>query len=155
MAILHASELRELEQLTWGELREQVAAVAAGLRALGVGRGDRVVAYMPNIPEAIIAFLATAAHRRDLVELLTRLRRRQRHRSLRPDRAQGPLRGRWLQLWRQATLTAAGSSPSWQAAMPSLEHTVVLPYLDPDPDWRSCGDRCAGQSSWATARGPS
>ncbi|HEY8809552.1 MAG TPA: AMP-binding protein, partial [Solirubrobacterales bacterium] len=60
-AILHTSELRELDQLSWGELRAQVAAVAAGLRGLGVERGDRVVAYIPNIPEAIIAFLATAS----------------------------------------------------------------------------------------------
>ena len=60
-AILHASELRELDELSWGELRAQVAAVAAGLRELGVERGDRVVAYMPNIPEAIVAFLATAS----------------------------------------------------------------------------------------------
>ena len=42
-------------ELSWGELRAQVAATAAGLRALGVQRGDRVVAYLPNIPEAIVA----------------------------------------------------------------------------------------------------
>jgi acetoacetyl-CoA synthetase len=60
-AVFHASELRELQELTWGELTAQVAAVAGGLRALGVGRGDRVVAYMPNIPETLIAFLATAS----------------------------------------------------------------------------------------------
>jgi acetoacetyl-CoA synthetase len=61
IAVMHCSELRELQQLTWGELSAQVAQVAAGLRALGVGRGDRVVAYMPNIPETLIAFLATAS----------------------------------------------------------------------------------------------
>jgi acetoacetyl-CoA synthetase len=61
IAIVHASELRELAEITWGELREQVARLAAGLRALGVGPGDRVAAYMPNIPEAIAAFLATAS----------------------------------------------------------------------------------------------
>jgi acetoacetyl-CoA synthetase len=60
-AVLHASELRELGGLTWGELSEQVAAIAGGLRALGVRRGDRVVAYMPNIPETLAAFLATAS----------------------------------------------------------------------------------------------
>ena len=48
------------DELTWGELRAQVAAAAGGLRALGVGRGDRVVAYMPNIPETLVAFLAVA-----------------------------------------------------------------------------------------------
>jgi acetoacetyl-CoA synthetase len=60
-AIVHASELRELTELSWGELREQVARIRGGLRALGVGPGDRVAAYMPNIPEAIAAFLATAS----------------------------------------------------------------------------------------------
>jgi acetoacetyl-CoA synthetase len=61
VAVLATSELRELSSLTRGELREQVAAFAAGLRSLGVGRSDRVVAYMPNIPETLIAFLATAS----------------------------------------------------------------------------------------------
>jgi acetoacetyl-CoA synthetase len=60
-AILHASELRELSELSWGELRAQAARIAAGLRALGVERGDRVAAYMPNIPETVAAFLATAS----------------------------------------------------------------------------------------------
>ncbi|HET9737639.1 MAG TPA: acetoacetate--CoA ligase [Solirubrobacteraceae bacterium] len=60
-AIVHASELREQAELTWGELREQVARIAGGLRALGVGPGDRVAAYIPNIPEAVAAFLATAS----------------------------------------------------------------------------------------------
>jgi acetoacetyl-CoA synthetase len=61
VAIVHASELRELSELTWRELREQTASMAARLRALGVERGDRVAAYMPNIPEAVAAFLATAS----------------------------------------------------------------------------------------------
>jgi acetoacetyl-CoA synthetase len=61
VAIVHASELREQAELTWGELREQVARIAGGLRALGVGRGDRVAAYIPNLPEAVAAFLATAS----------------------------------------------------------------------------------------------
>ncbi|MEK6229092.1 MAG: acetoacetate--CoA ligase [Actinomycetota bacterium] len=60
-AIHHASELRELDTMTWGELRELTAGIAAGLRALGVGPGDRVAAYMPNMPETIAAFLATAS----------------------------------------------------------------------------------------------
>ncbi|HEY5187851.1 MAG TPA: acetoacetate--CoA ligase, partial [Solirubrobacteraceae bacterium] len=61
LAIQHASELRELSTWTWGELREQTARIAAGLRALGVTEGDRVVAYMPNIPETVAAFLACAS----------------------------------------------------------------------------------------------
>jgi len=61
VALRHASELRELGEWTWGELRAQTAAIAAGLRALGVGEGDRVAAYMPNIPETVAAFLACAS----------------------------------------------------------------------------------------------
>jgi acetoacetyl-CoA synthetase len=61
VAVLHASELRELEQLTWAELSQQVACAAAGLRELGVRRGDRVVAYMPNVAETLVAFLASAS----------------------------------------------------------------------------------------------
>ncbi|MET0474325.1 MAG: acetoacetate--CoA ligase [Mycobacterium sp.] len=47
--------------LTRRELAASVGAVAAGLKGLGVERGDRVAAYLPNIPEAVIAFLATAS----------------------------------------------------------------------------------------------
>jgi acetoacetyl-CoA synthetase len=60
VALHHASELRPLGAMTWRELRTLTARIQAGLRALGVGRGDRVVAYMPNIPETVAAFLATA-----------------------------------------------------------------------------------------------
>jgi acetoacetyl-CoA synthetase len=60
-AIVHASESAALGELGWDELREQVGRCAAGLRRLGVGRGDRVVAYMPNVPETVVAFLATAS----------------------------------------------------------------------------------------------
>jgi acetoacetyl-CoA synthetase len=62
VAIRHASEVRpELEEWTWGRLRAETARIAAGLRAAGVGEGDRVVAYMPNIPETAAAFLACAS----------------------------------------------------------------------------------------------
>jgi acetoacetyl-CoA synthetase len=61
VAIVHAGELRDQAEVTWGELREDVTRIAAGLRALGVERGDRVAAYLPNIPEALAAYLATAS----------------------------------------------------------------------------------------------
>ncbi|MEV5787738.1 acetoacetate--CoA ligase [Streptomyces sp. NPDC052287] len=48
-------------EITGRELRARVASVAASLRDLGVGQGDRVVGYLPNTPHAIIAFLATAS----------------------------------------------------------------------------------------------
>src|SRR4051794_18770271 len=61
VAILHASELRELGEWTWADLRAATAGVAAGLRELGVGPGDRVVGYLPNLPETIAGFLACAS----------------------------------------------------------------------------------------------
>jgi acetoacetyl-CoA synthetase len=61
LAIQHASEVRELSSMTWGELRALTASIAAGLRASGVGEGDRVAAYMPNIPETIAALFACAS----------------------------------------------------------------------------------------------
>ncbi|MGO9954843.1 MAG: acetoacetate--CoA ligase [Solirubrobacteraceae bacterium] len=61
VAIRHASESRPIGSWTWGELRAQTAAIAAGLRRLGVGEGDRVVAYMPNIPETVACFLACSS----------------------------------------------------------------------------------------------
>jgi acetoacetyl-CoA synthetase len=60
-AVIAYSQTRDRRELTWGQLREQVARARAGLRRLGVGRGDRVVAYLPNIPETVVAFLATAS----------------------------------------------------------------------------------------------
>ena len=61
VAIIAHSQTREARELTFGELREQVARARAGLKRLGVGPGDRVVAYLPNIPETAVAFLATAS----------------------------------------------------------------------------------------------
>jgi acetoacetyl-CoA synthetase len=61
IAVLAYSQTRDRQELTWGELRDQVARTRAGLQRLGVGRGDRVVAYLPNIPETLVAFLATAS----------------------------------------------------------------------------------------------
>jgi acetoacetyl-CoA synthetase len=61
VAIRAASELRPVEEWTWGRLRSETARIRAGLVARGVGEGDRVCAYLPNIPETIAAFLATAS----------------------------------------------------------------------------------------------
>jgi acetoacetyl-CoA synthetase len=61
LAIVAGSESGEDVEWTWRELRAQVRRIAAGLRRLGVEPGDRVVAYLPNIPETAAAFLATAS----------------------------------------------------------------------------------------------
>jgi len=61
VAVVARSQSRGPLELTFGELREQVARARAGLEGLGVGPGDRVVAYLPNIPETLVAFLASAS----------------------------------------------------------------------------------------------
>jgi acetoacetyl-CoA synthetase len=133
IAILHASELRELGELRWGELRRQVAGVAAGLRALGVERGDRVVAYMPNIPEATVAFLAAAS----IGAVWS---------SCSPDFGPASVVDRFAQIEPKVLFAVDGYRyggkdfdrrevvAQLQEAMPSLTRTVVLPYLDPEPD---------------------
>jgi len=138
-AILHASELRDLSELSWGELRAQVAAVAAGLRELGVERGDRVVAYMPNIPEAIVAFLAAAS----IGAIWS---------SCSPDFGPASVIDRFAQIEPKVLFAVDGyryggkdfdrreTIARLQAEMPSLERTVVLPYLGSDPDLSSLRD---------------
>ncbi len=132
-AILHASELRDLAEISWSELRSQVAAAAAGLRDLGVERGDRVVAYMPNIPEAIVAFLASAS----IGAVWS---------SCSPDFGPASVIDRFAQIEPKVLFAVDGYRyggkdfdrrdvlAELQAAMPSLRRTVVLPYLDADPD---------------------
>ena len=61
VAVVALSQSRAPQELTFGDLREQVARARAGLKRLGVGPGDRVVAYLPNIPETLVAFIATAS----------------------------------------------------------------------------------------------
>ncbi|HYH52694.1 MAG TPA: acetoacetate--CoA ligase [Solirubrobacterales bacterium] len=133
VAMLHASELRELEELRWGDLRQQVAATAEGLRRLGVERGDRVVAYLPNIPEAIVAFLATAS----LGAVWS---------SCSPDFGTASVVDRFAQIEPKVLFAVDGyryggkdfdrrkTVAQLQEAMPTLERTVVLPYLSPEPD---------------------
>ena len=139
VAILHASELRELGQITRAELRSQVAAVAAGLRRLGVGRGDRVAAYVPNIPEALVAFLATAS----IGAIWS---------SCSPDFGPKSVVDRFAQIEPKVLFAVDGYSyngkrfdrrevvAGLQAEMPSLANTVVIPYLEPDPDLSPLSD---------------
>jgi acetoacetyl-CoA synthetase len=60
-ALLFADETHPLRELPWEEFTRQVRAVATHLRAAGVGRGDRVVSFLPNVPEAMVAMVATAS----------------------------------------------------------------------------------------------
>src|SRR3954452_4900638 len=128
VAIRHASELRELDEWSWGELRDQAGRIAAGLRRLGVGEGDRVVAYMPNIPETIAAFLACAS----LGAVWS---------SCSPDFGARSVVDRFAQIEPKVLLTVDGYRyggkdfdrcsviEGLRAEMPTLDHTVVLPYL--------------------------
>jgi acetoacetyl-CoA synthetase len=130
-AVLHTSELRALEEITWGELTAQVARAAGGLRALGVGRGDRVVAYMPNIPETLIAFLATAS----IGAIWS---------SAAPEFGARSVIDRFAQIEPKVLLAVDGYRHGGKdfdrlevvrgilAELPSVEHVVLLPYLDAD-----------------------
>jgi acetoacetyl-CoA synthetase len=130
VAILHASELRELSEITWGELRAKVAACATGLRGLGVEKGDRVVAYLPNLAEATIAFLATAS----IGAIWS---------SASPDFGAGSLIDRFAQIEPKVLIAVDGYRYGGkdfdrtavvrrlQEAMPSVQATVLVPYLDP------------------------
>lgn len=60
-ALLCVDERHQPRPVSWAELRRQVAALAGELRRLGVRPGDRVSAYLPNVPQAVVALLATAA----------------------------------------------------------------------------------------------
>ncbi len=139
VAILHRSELRDLGQVTWGELREAVARCATGLRELGVGPGDRVVAYMPNVPETIVAFLASTS----IGAIWS---------SCSPDFGARSVIDRFAQIEPKVLLCVDGYRyngrdfdrrevvASLQAEMPTLARTVVLPYLDPAPGLSALGD---------------
>jgi acetoacetyl-CoA synthetase len=61
VAVVARSQTRGPMELTFGELREQVARARVGLQRLGVGSGDRVVGYLPNVPEALVACIAAAS----------------------------------------------------------------------------------------------
>ena len=132
VAIAHQSELRPLAELTWGELREQTARIAAGLRALGVERGDRVVAYLPNIAETIAAFLAVSS----IGAVWS---------SASPDFGARSVIDRFAQIEPKVLLAVDGYRyggkdfdkrdvvDALRAEMPSVEHTVLLPYLGSGP----------------------
>ena len=129
-AIIHRSETRPLDALSWAELRRQVGAVAASLRAMGVRRGDRVVAYLPNIPEAVVAFLACAA----IGAVWS---------SCSPDMGAASVADRFAQIGPRVLFAADGYQyggrpfdrrtvlRELRAALPTLERVVLAPYLDP------------------------
>jgi acetoacetyl-CoA synthetase len=129
LAIVEGGELRDDAEWTWGELSTSVRRIAAGLRALGVERGDRVVAYMPNIPETAAAFLACAS----LGAIWS---------SCSPDFGARSVIDRFQQIEPKVFLAVDGyryngrdfdrreTVQAVREAMPGLGHTVLLRYAD-------------------------
>jgi len=134
VAIVHASELRPLREMSWGTLRGLTAEIATGLRALGVERGDRVVAYMPNIPEAAAAFLACAS----IGAVWS---------SCSPDFGVRTVVDRFAQIEPKVLLAVDGyryagrdfdrrdAVSELQRELPTVERAFVLPYLGTDGNW--------------------
>ena len=132
VALRHASELRPLEETTWGELHDLTRRLAAGLRSTGIRPGDRVVAYLPNVLEAVAAFHACAS----LGAVWS---------SCSPDFGVRSVVDRFAQIEPRVLLAVDGYRYSGrdhdrldvvqalQEAIPSLERTVVLGYLDDAP----------------------
>ncbi|GHJ18310.1 acetoacetate--CoA ligase [Micromonospora sp. AKA38] len=141
-AVIAHGQTRAPETLTAAQLRERVRRVAAGLRRLGVGPGDRVAAYAPNIPETYVLLLATAS----LGAIFS---------SCAPEFGTRSVTDRWQQI--EPTVLVAvdgyryGDKPidrraevaAIRAALPSLRHTVAVGYLDP------AGPAPDGAMTWA------
>ncbi|MFF7187931.1 acetoacetate--CoA ligase [Streptomyces sp. NPDC008222] len=126
------SQTRPDVALTAGELRDQVARARRGLQRLGVTRGDRVAAYLPNIPEALVLLLACAS----LGAVFS---------SCAPEFGVRSVQDRWRQIAPKVLVAVDGyrsgskdvsrvaEVAGIRASLPSLEHTVSLPYLGCGP----------------------
>jgi acetoacetyl-CoA synthetase len=129
VAVVGRSQTRVGVELTWGELLDAVRRCRAGLVRLGVGRNDRVAAYLPNVPETIVAFLATAS----LGAVWT---------SCAPEFGTRSVVDRLSQIEPKVLLAVDGyrygakdvdrtrEVAEIRAALPGLGATVWLPYLD-------------------------
>lgn len=127
--VISRSQARGPAELTMAELRDAVGRARSGLQRLGVGRGDRVAAYLPNIPETIVAFLATAS----LGAIWS---------SCAPEFGTRSVVDRWSQIEPKVLLAVDGYRYGDKAidrstevaairdALPSLDATVSLRYLD-------------------------
>ncbi|MCB0564287.1 MAG: acetoacetate--CoA ligase [Phaeodactylibacter sp.] len=132
-AIVFQSERHELMEISWRELEAAVACMAAYLRSIGVEKGDRVVAFLPNIPEASVAFLATCS----IGAIWS---------SCSPDFGVHSVIDRFQQIEPKAFFAVDGyqynGKPYDKMAavgelcdqLPTLEKTILLPYLDEQAD---------------------
>ncbi|MEV4625623.1 acetoacetate--CoA ligase [Micromonospora sp. NPDC049523] len=129
--VIAHSQTRAPVTLTAAQLREDVRRARAGLRRLGVSRGDRVAAYAPNIPETFVLMLATTS----LGAIFS---------SCAPEFGTRSVTDRWQQIEPKVLVAVDGyrygdkpvdrraEVAAIRDALPSLVHTVVLGYLDPD-----------------------
>ena len=127
IAVIARSQTRPPVELTFGELRDQVARARAGLQRLGVERGDRVAAYLPNIPETLVAFIATAS----LGAIWS---------SCAPEFGPRSVVDRFAQIepkvlfaipgytYRDRQVDRREEVAAIRAGMPSVRHTVSVPY---------------------------
>ncbi|EIT70678.1 MULTISPECIES: acetoacetate--CoA ligase [Hydrocarboniphaga] len=130
-AFHHLSETRELAQMSWGELGDKVRIVATQLRALGIRPGDRIVSYMPNVPETAIAAMATIA----IGAVWS---------SAAPEFGVKTVIERFSQIEPKLLFVADGyrfagkdfsreqETQEIVSRLPTLEHVVWLPYLNPE-----------------------
>ncbi len=130
-ALLFQSESQPLIEISWDELYQKVCTVAQALRAMGVQRGDRVVSYMPNIPESAIAFLASAS----LGAIWS---------SCSPDFGTRSVIDRFQQIepkvlfavdgyrYHGKTIDRRSTIAELQQALPTLQKTVLVSYLFPE-----------------------
>ena len=142
-ALLFASEREPLREISGAAFEASVAAAAAGLRRLGVGRGDRVAAVIPNVPEAVIAMVACAS----IGAIWS---------SCSPDFGTRSLVDRFAQISPRVLIVidgyTYGGKPfdraavvvELRAALPTLQRTVLIPYLD-----RDAGAGDPGEMMWA------
>jgi acetoacetyl-CoA synthetase len=133
VAIRHASELRPLAEWTWGELRARAGAVAGALREAGVVPGDRVAAYLPNIPETVAAFFGCASIGATWS-------------SCAPEFGVRSVVDRFAQIEPKVLLAVDGyryggrdfdrseTIAALQRELPTVERTLVVPYLAGE-DW--------------------
>lgn len=132
--VIGRSQTRDRVELSGDELRRQVAACRTGLRRLGVQRGDRVAAYLPNIPEAVVAYLATVS----LGAIWS---------AAAPELGPQAVIDRFGQIepkvlfavdgyrYGTETIHRVSEVQAIAAGLPTLEHIVTVPYLGTTGNW--------------------
>ena len=152
VAILYRREDGYTQDLTWNQLRSQVAAAAGALSAHGVAAGDRVAAWMPNRPETVVLMIAAAS----IGALFS---------STSADFGVAGVVDRFGQIDPVLLLAADGypygGKPfdrlaplrEIREALPSVRRVVIVPNLDTDPDCTSIPDAISWEEFLATGEG--